>query len=53
MPISLERALTPEQFAQGMTFQDYVAYIRTPENWTSASANEILSALYERVTIGS
>jgi hypothetical protein len=32
MPISPERPLTAERFAQGMTFDEYVAYTGTPEN---------------------
>jgi hypothetical protein len=32
MPFTSERRLTPERFAQGMTFQEYVAYTGTPEN---------------------
>jgi len=32
MPFTSERRLTPERFAQGMTFDEYVAYTGTPEN---------------------
>jgi hypothetical protein len=32
MPLTPERALTPERFAQGMTFHEYVAYTATPAN---------------------
>ena len=32
MPLTPERALTPERFAQGMTFDEYVAYTATPAN---------------------
>ena len=32
MPFTSERRLTQERFAQGMTFDEYVAYTGTPEN---------------------
>src|SRR5215510_8573603 len=54
MPISPERALTPERFAQGMTFQDYVAYTGTPENlareagWWLGTERKDLSGLLRK-----
>ncbi len=66
-----ESAVTPARFAQGMTFDRYVAYTGTPENlqreagwwlglqqspffaiWASATVDEIISALHERLTLG-
>jgi hypothetical protein len=79
--------VTAERFAQGMTFEEYVKYVGTPENlareagwwlgpqrrdfssllrewaalqqgpffpmWASATVDEILSALHERMVVGS
>ena len=57
MPLTPERALTPERFAQGMTFDEYVAYTATPANLARESGwwlgtvrkdlSDLLRAWYE------
>ena len=57
-----ERVVTPERFARGMTFDQYVAYAGTPENlqreagwWLGTQRHDfsgLLRAWYESSTLG-
>lgn len=46
-------ALTAARFASGRTFDEYIAYIATPEVWGGGACDEIIGMLYERMVVGS